>query len=71
MSTNKFYVTEHGNWGGDEFLVVDETDLTSKQWRNLEVLHDKDRLPYAKAILAGEDVSEYEEDPSPWTEREV
>lgn len=57
----KAYVTEYGNWGLDEVLILGENDLTSKQWANLEILPDYDRLPYAKAVLAGEDTSEWEE----------
>jgi len=57
----KAYISEYGNWGADEILVIDQTDLTSEQWNNLDILPDYDKLPYAKAILAGEDLTEWEE----------
>lgn len=57
----KAYVSEYGNWGADDLLVFGETDLTSKQWLNLEILPDYQKMPYVKAILAGEDVSEWED----------
>lgn len=57
----KAYISEYGNWGMEEVLILDENDLTSAQWLNVEDLPDYDKLPYAKAILAGEDTSEWEE----------
>ena len=58
------YVSEYGNWGsdGEEILIFKNSDLTESQWENLEYLTDSDKLTYVKAILAGEDVSEWEEE---------
>lgn len=57
----KAYVSEYGNWGAEEILVFDQTALSSKQWENVEILPDYDKLPYVKAILAGEDLTEWED----------
>jgi hypothetical protein len=48
----KAYVTADGNFGGDEVLVFESSQLTDKQWENLSFLSDSERLLYAEAILA-------------------
>ena len=54
------YVTEDGNFGGDEILEFKEDQLSKKQWELLDELSDEDRLPFVRAVLAGEDLSEWE-----------
>ena len=58
------YVTEDGNYGSDEVFAFPYDALTPDQWDNLEMLHDSDRIGYVKAIINGEDLTEYEAD---WT----
>lgn len=55
------YISEYGNWGNEEVLVVDEKAFTSDQWQRIEDLPDYDKLKYAKAILAGADTTEWEQ----------
>lgn len=55
----KAYVSEYGNWGLEEVLILDENDLTSEEWQNVEDLPDSDKLPFVKAVLAGEDTSKW------------
>lgn len=55
----KAYVSEYGNWGLEEVLILDENDLTSEEWQNVEDLPDYDKLPFVKAVLAGEDTSKW------------
>ena len=54
------YISEYGNWGSEEVLILAESDLTSDQWQLVEDLPDSDKLPYAKAVLAGAPLSEWE-----------
>jgi hypothetical protein len=56
------YISEYGNWGNEEVLVLDSNALTSDQWQLIDELPDNDKLNYAKAILAGEDLSEWEQE---------
>lgn len=56
------YVSEYGNWGQEQVLVFDENILTEEQWENLDILPDRDKMSYVKAIINGEDLSEWEED---------
>ena len=66
---SQYYVSEYGNWGGEEVIVFDTNDLTTKQWNIfLNWLGDYERINYVKGILAGEDVSEFEQY---YTEEEV
>ena len=55
------YISEYGNWGSEEVLVLDDNALTSDQWQLLDELPDNDKLNYAKAIIAGADLAEWEE----------
>jgi|TARA_B110000503_G_scaffold49712_1_gene80696 hypothetical protein len=55
------YISEYGNWGNEEVLVLDDNALTSDQWQRVEDLPDNDKLNYAKAILAGADLDEWED----------
>lgn len=55
------YISEYGNWGNEEVLVVDDKAFSSDQWQLIEELPDNDKLNYAKAILAGADLAEWEE----------
>ena len=48
----KAYVTADGNFGADEVLVFDSSQLSDKQWENLSFLSDSERLLYAEAIIA-------------------
>lgn len=56
----KAYISEYGNWGNEEILILDEGDLSSAQWQMVEDLPDYDKIKYAKAVLAGEDLSTWE-----------
>ena len=54
------YITADGNYGGDEVLVFPHKALTEKQWDLLGECSDYDRIKYVKAILNGDDLSEWE-----------
>ena len=53
------YISEYGNWGNEEVLILDNNALTSDQWQRVEDLPDYDKLNYAKAILASADLTEW------------
>jgi len=55
------YVSEYGNYGVEEVFVFDGDKLTPRQWDILGELIDEDKLPYVAEIIAGNDVSEFEE----------
>jgi hypothetical protein len=55
------YVSEYGNYGAEECLVFDTTDLTVEQWERLSELSDWAKLPYVEAVLNNEDLSEWSE----------
>jgi hypothetical protein len=48
----KAYVTADGNFGADEVLVFESSELTDQQWENLSFLSDGERILYAEAIIA-------------------
>lgn len=54
------YVSEYGNWGTEEVLVFDITNLNEEQREVLYELPDYDKLPYIKAVLNGDDTSPWE-----------
>ena len=54
------YISEYGNWGNEEVLILDDNALTSDQWQRVEDLPDYDKLNYAKAVLASADLTEWE-----------
>jgi hypothetical protein len=55
------YISEYGNWGSEEVLVLDDNALTSDQWQLIDELADSDKLDYAKAILASADLTKWEQ----------
>jgi hypothetical protein len=55
------YISEYGNWGNEEVLVLDDNALTSDQWQLIDELADSDKLDYAKAILANADLTKWEQ----------
>jgi hypothetical protein len=55
------YISEYGNWGNEEVLVLDDNALTSDQWQLIDDLPDSDKLDYAKAILASADLTKWEQ----------
>ena len=55
------YVSEYGNWGTEQVLVFDNSELTEEQIDTLSILSDYDKLPYVEAILAGQDLSKWED----------
>jgi hypothetical protein len=57
---SKAYISEYGNWGLEEVLILDEDDLSSAQWEMVDSLPDYDKMVYAKAVLAGEDLSKWD-----------
>jgi hypothetical protein len=56
----KGYVTEYGNYGQDIVMVFDRDKLTERQWDELSMQTDKDRIVYVSKILKGWDVSNME-----------
>ena len=55
------YVSEYGNYGAEDCLVFDTTDLTVDQWETLSELTDSEKLWFVKAVLNNEDLSEWSE----------
>lgn len=55
------YVSEYGNWGTEQVLMFDNSELTEEQIDTLSILSDYDKLPYVEAILAGQDTSKWED----------
>ena len=49
------YVSSDGNYGGDDPIIFDHSELTSTQWANLEEMSDLDRFEYVFAILNSDD----------------
>lgn len=56
------YVSEYGNWGQEKVLVFDPALLTEEQYEILSILTDYDKMSYVKAIINGDDLTEWEED---------
>jgi len=55
------YVSEYGNYGSEEVLTFDASQLTDHQWQILGELTDWAKLPFVQAILNNEDLSEWSE----------
>lgn len=54
------YFSEDGNYGGGAIIIADHDAFTDEQMELLGTLSDNDRYDYAKAVLNGQDVSEWE-----------
>lgn len=54
------YVSEYGNYGAEDCLTFETSDLTLAQWGTLDTLPDYEKLPYIKAILNNEPTEEWE-----------
>lgn len=63
MSKLQAYVTADGTFGVGDFLVFDESKLTSAQWEVVDMIGDNDRYEYIRAIIEGdsETIQELEE----------
>ena len=57
-----FYVAGDGNYGGEDIIIASYSDFTEEQMDIISSLPDHERLYYARAILLGEDLSEWEDD---------
>ena len=55
------YVSADGNFGGDEAVVFEEGQLTDGQWEQLDAMPDGERLNFVRAVLAGQDLSEWDD----------
>jgi len=56
------YVSEDGNFGTGQLITFPYDALNEDQWNVLDTLSDYEKLPYAQAILDGqEDLSEWED----------
>lgn len=52
MIRNIAYVTEYGNWGkGEGIIIFNPDDLTAEQWEELSELPDGDMLNFVADIL--------------------
>ena len=49
------YVSSDGNYGSDDALMFEHSDLTAEQWNNLSDIGDNERLEYVSAILGNEE----------------
>jgi hypothetical protein len=45
------YVSEYGNYGAEDCVVFETTDVTIAQWETLEILPDYEKMPYILSIL--------------------
>lgn len=48
------YVSSDGNYGSDDALMFDYSDLTPQQWSNLGEVSDSDRYEYVFLIMNNE-----------------
>jgi hypothetical protein len=56
------FVTEYGDWGREHNIIIfNDDNLTEEQWDTLADLPDSMKLSYAKAVMDGDDLTEYEE----------
>lgn len=57
------YVSTDGNYGGEDSLHFDLSELSNEQWETLDNIPDSDRYYYVFAILNGDEetAKEYEE----------
>jgi hypothetical protein len=55
------YVSEDGNYGSDELVAFPYDLLTDEQWNILSECSDSDRINYVKAIINGDDLSEWQD----------
>ena len=52
MIRNIAYVTEYGNWGaGEGIIIFNPADLTPEQWNEVSELPDSEVLEYVANIL--------------------
>lgn len=58
---NVAWVADEGSFGAGRLLTFDVDALTEQQWDNLSNLADYERLDYAKAILLGHPLNEWED----------
>ena len=57
---NVGWVSEDGSYGWSRLVVFDPDLLTRHQWQVLDDLADSDKQAYVKAIIAGENLDEWE-----------
>lgn len=55
------YFCEDGNYGGGPVIIADHDAFTDEQMERLGELSDNSRYDYAKAVLNGQDTSEWED----------
>ena len=61
MYSGARYVSADGNYGGDDIVIIENGVLTDEQWDRLGEMNDSTRIDYVRAIIDGDDVSEYED----------
>jgi hypothetical protein len=55
------WVSEDGSFSGSNYLLTfDPSELTAEQWETLADLNDSERIRYAKAVMDGESLTEWE-----------
>jgi hypothetical protein len=55
------YVSEYGNYGAEDVIAFDTTDLTIDQWETLSELTDTEKYWFVQAVLNKEDLSKWSE----------
>jgi hypothetical protein len=56
------WVSADGSYGYGSVTVFDPNTVTDFQWQVLDNLADSDKQPYIRAIINGENLTEWESD---------
>jgi hypothetical protein len=55
------FVSYDGDYSSDaDILLFNQDDLTPEQWETVAELGDSSRYEYVRAVLAGDDLTEWE-----------
>ena len=60
LDYNGGWVSEDGSWGIGKITLFYPERLTEDNWDMLDDLSDSDKMPYVRALLQGQDVSEWD-----------
>lgn len=58
---NRSWVSDSGEFGTNDLTVFDSDFLTPEQWDKLDNLADSQRLPFVRAVLAGDSLEAFED----------
>jgi hypothetical protein len=55
------WIAEDGSYGMCDILVFNESDLQEEHWQIFNELGDNERFAFVKAVINGEDLSQWKE----------